>query len=74
MLGRIVSGDSELRIEPFDSAQDRNGELSIDDPNLSNLVAEVSCKEVKTYRPATSVQPLGPLVGRLVTVIICNYE
>jgi carbamoyl-phosphate synthase small subunit len=40
MLGRIVQGDRA----PSSSA-------SIEDPNLRNLVAEVSCKEVHTYDP-----------------------
>ncbi|MCF7844362.1 MAG: glutamine-hydrolyzing carbamoyl-phosphate synthase small subunit [Kiritimatiellales bacterium] len=45
MLGRIVQDGSELRI--------KNEELRIEDPNLSNLVDEVSVKEVKTYEPNT---------------------
>ena len=43
MLGRIVSDDSERKTE--------KGKLKIEDPNLINLVAEVSVKEVKTYEP-----------------------
>ncbi|MFA6523458.1 MAG: glutamine-hydrolyzing carbamoyl-phosphate synthase small subunit [Candidatus Peribacteraceae bacterium] len=48
MLGRIVQSDAELKIE--------NGKLNmnvgeIPDPNLSNLVGEVSCTEVLTYEP-----------------------
>ncbi|MDP7247710.1 MAG: glutamine-hydrolyzing carbamoyl-phosphate synthase small subunit [Candidatus Peribacteraceae bacterium] len=41
MLGKIVQGEGE-----------GEGEGKIEDPNLSNLVAEVSCKEVKTYEPS----------------------
>jgi len=48
MLGRIVQNDSEWKME--------NGKLSIADPNVQNLVAEVSCKEVRTYEPADKGQ------------------
>jgi carbamoyl-phosphate synthase small subunit len=41
MLGRIVQEDRGLRTE----------DLGIDDPNLLNLVAEVSTKELQTYEP-----------------------
>jgi carbamoyl-phosphate synthase small subunit len=44
MLGRIVQ-------EPFDGAQ---GDKIVD-PNVNNLVAEVSCKKVETYKPASDV-------------------
>ena len=40
MLGRIVSDDSDV-----------TDAKNIDDPNLRNLVAEVSCKELVTYEP-----------------------
>ena len=43
MLGRIAGGDTKFKIQ--------NSEFKIDDPNLTNLVAEVSCKEVITYEP-----------------------
>ncbi|MBI3619463.1 glutamine-hydrolyzing carbamoyl-phosphate synthase small subunit [Candidatus Peregrinibacteria bacterium] len=41
MLGKIAS--EELRVA--------SGELRIEDPNVLNLVAEVSCNEVITYEP-----------------------
>lgn len=53
MLGRIVQDNSEFR--------DQNAELNIDDPNLNNLVAEVSCTEPITYEPE----------GESVASIIC---
>ncbi|MDD5469592.1 MAG: glutamine-hydrolyzing carbamoyl-phosphate synthase small subunit [Candidatus Peribacteraceae bacterium] len=43
MLGRIVQDDTALRAQ--------SSELSINDPNLKNLVAEVSCKALVTYEP-----------------------
>jgi len=43
MLGRIVADDSELKMN--------NEKCKIDDPNLLNLVAEVSCQKVETYKP-----------------------
>ena len=42
MLGRIVN-DSELTM--------KNEKLKIEDPNLSNLVAEVSCDQMQMYEP-----------------------
>lgn len=44
MLGRIVQGDAE----------DAKDAKDIADPNLTNLVAEVSCKEPVTYTPEHS--------------------
>jgi carbamoyl-phosphate synthase small subunit len=49
MLGRIVQGDSS----------ETSGE--IEDPNLLNLVAEVSCKEVEVYEPESGLKK-GPTV------------
>ena len=46
MLGRIEQED-----RPFDAAQGDK----IEDPNVNNLVAEVSCKEVQTYKPNADV-------------------
>lgn len=48
MLGRIVQGDSE------DSKE-------IADPNETNLVAEVSCKELITYEPTPNAQRPTPV-------------
>ncbi|MBU0458957.1 glutamine-hydrolyzing carbamoyl-phosphate synthase small subunit [Patescibacteria group bacterium] len=44
MLGRII------QCQDSESTFGRNPEVDIEDPNLLNLVAEVSCKEVKTYK------------------------
>jgi len=51
MLGRIVSDAAVCHPEPVE------GDTPIEDPNLRNLVAEVSCKEVMTYEPAGSPSP-----------------
>ena len=57
MLGRIVQDDERIKVESPSTALGTGGkwkvesELRIEDPNLQNLVAEVSCKEVKTYEP-----------------------
>jgi carbamoyl-phosphate synthase small subunit len=54
MLGRIIQDDqTELKIE--------NGKLKIDDPNESNLVAEVSCTDVITYEPERSATGQEPI-------------
>ena len=45
MLGRIAQSDSA-------AVSGKRLAVSIEDPNAQNLVAEVSCKEVKTYEPA----------------------
>jgi len=45
MLGRMFSSSES-------ALADESRSLSIPDPNLLNLVAEVSCKEVKTYEPS----------------------
>ncbi|MBU2213195.1 glutamine-hydrolyzing carbamoyl-phosphate synthase small subunit [Patescibacteria group bacterium] len=70
MLGRIVSDDSEWKTE--------KGKLKIEDPNLSNLVAEVSVKEVKTYEPNPKTQPPNPLpvrqAGKTVAVFDCGIK
>ncbi|MDD3896833.1 MAG: glutamine-hydrolyzing carbamoyl-phosphate synthase small subunit [Candidatus Peribacteraceae bacterium] len=50
MLGRIVQDDSEIRGQRSE-VRDQKSEISIADPNLQNLVAEVSVREVKTYEP-----------------------
>lgn len=56
MLGRIVQSDSsEMRAGLRPAAE------SIPDPNLLNLVAEVSCTDVTTYEPKTDDFPLGPV-------------
>ena len=47
MLGRIISDDSERK-------EDSGKRIEIADPNETNLVAEVSCKEPITYTPETS--------------------
>jgi carbamoyl-phosphate synthase small subunit len=47
MLGRIVQNDKKWKME---------NELQIEDPNLLNLVAEVSCKDVQTYEPQGEVK------------------
>jgi len=61
MLGRIVQGE-ELGI--------KNKELSttIEDPNLKNLVAEVSCKEPVTYEPKENA------IGKSVIVFDCGIK
>lgn len=41
MLGRIVQDDSKIK----------NGAGTIDDPNLEDLVGQVSCDDVVTYEP-----------------------
>src|SRR3989338_3733406 len=46
MLGRIVEGERK-----------GEGEGKIEDPNLLNLVGEVSCKEVITYEPRPCPSP-----------------
>jgi len=46
MLGRIRQGT--------DGTEGAEGTEVIEDPNLTNLVAEVSCSEVVTYEPETS--------------------
>jgi len=53
MLGRIVGDDAECKVN--------SEKLNIADPNLSNLVAEVSVKEVKTYEPNPKTQNPNPL-------------
>lgn len=53
MLGRIVQ-------DPKDT-KDTEDTREIGDPNLRNLVAEVSCKEVITYEPKSEVQGRKPL-------------
>src|SRR5690606_844631 len=50
MLGRIIQEDSE-------EAEDSKDSEEIADPNLLNLVAEVSCTEVITYEPSPSPDP-----------------
>lgn len=66
MLGRIVFDEdteesqpslSELRLAGEDS-EDSEEVLKIEDPNLRNLVAEVSCKEVVIYDPKSGMSPL----------------
>ena len=58
MLGRIlqketaVRGPEALRPE-WDESEETEESEDISDPNLMNLVAEVSCKEVKTYEPSS---------------------
>ena len=47
MLGRIVNGAAACHPEPVE------GDTPIEDPNTSDLVREVSCKEVITYEPTT---------------------
>lgn len=44
MLGRIVRDSAAM--------SDERLATSIEDPNVLNLVAEVSCREVKTYEPS----------------------
>lgn len=43
MLGKIVQNDADI--------QEQKSTLDIEDPNLQNLVAAVSCKKVATYEP-----------------------
>ncbi len=58
MLGRIECSDTTSKASHADS---------IPDPNLLNLVAEVSCKEVMTYEPSFDthghVTPSSPEAG-----------
>jgi len=58
MLGRIESGSG-------------SGSEEIEDPNLRNLVAEVSVKEVKTYEPHTSNPNPNP---KTVAVYDCGIK
>ncbi len=51
MLGAITQGEKGTK-ETSASAKATADEKDIKDPNLSNLVSEVSCKEVKTYVPS----------------------
>lgn len=55
MLGRIAQGDSELTM--------KNEKLKINDPNLLNLVAEVSCKEIFIYEPNPSPNPCPTVIA-----------
>jgi carbamoyl-phosphate synthase small subunit len=53
MLGKIINHQSPITNEsPIPNSQSTS--LDIEDPNLRNLVAEVSCKEVETYEPGQS--------------------
>jgi len=52
MLGRIVEGERK-----------GEGEGKIEDPNLLNLVGEVSCKEVITYEPRPCPSPCPTIVA-----------
>ncbi|MDD5074677.1 MAG: glutamine-hydrolyzing carbamoyl-phosphate synthase small subunit [Candidatus Peribacteraceae bacterium] len=54
MLGKIVQDDKRIKMDNGKWIME-NG-LRIEDPNLLNLVAEVSCKEVKTYEPQGEVK------------------
>lgn len=51
MLGRIVWDDSEIG--------DRRSEIGFEDPNLRNLVADVSCTEMITYDPPADAPQTG---------------
>jgi carbamoyl-phosphate synthase small subunit len=65
MLGRIAEGDANEQMQKYENAK-------IPDPNLRNLVAEVSCGEVITYAPAASpfeTAPKGPPQGDTPTVV-----
>ena len=58
MLGRIVQNDAKLTID--------NGQLTIDDPNNTNLVAEVSIKEAITYEPELAEGRTEPVAALIV--------
>ena len=47
MLGQIIADDSQCKMN--------NEQLTIEDPNLNNLVAEVSCKDVEVYESDSSL-------------------
>lgn len=53
MLGRIVQDDSQ-------STKDKG--QSIEDPNLRNLVAEVSCKKMETYEPEATSEKIPTVI------------
>ncbi len=55
MLGRIVQDDAKLEVQ--------NATLEIPDPNLNNLVAEVSCKEPITYDPKGAMEKIPTLIA-----------
>ena len=55
MLGRIVTTERELGVGL--------GTETIKDPNLENLVAEVSCKTVITYKPSPNSNPSPTIVA-----------
>lgn len=61
MLGRIAQGDG---------ASDKK----IEDPNLKNLVAEVSCKEVMTYEPDPSTSSGSNASQRTVLAFDCGMK
>lgn len=54
MLGRIVQGDNDVA-------------GAIEDPNLADLVGEVSIKEVKTYEPTNSI-------GKTIVAFDCGMK
>lgn len=56
MLGRIVQDDNE-------AVSGKREARSIIDPNDSNIVAEVCCKDVISYEPSKADFPLGPVAS-----------
>ncbi len=59
MLGRIRR-DEDDRNQMADGREQNPSDLpSIEDPNLRNLVADVSCKEVSVYEPVAGSNALG---------------
>ena len=66
MLGRIVQDDSELKME--------NEKLNIEDPNLRNLVEEVSCKEVVTYLPSVALGKDGETKDTEVRATVACFD
>lgn len=56
MLGRIVQDNNEVESGKWKVE-------SIQDPNEGNLVADVSCTDVVTYKPSKADFPLGPVAS-----------
>ncbi|MBI1934574.1 glutamine-hydrolyzing carbamoyl-phosphate synthase small subunit [Candidatus Peregrinibacteria bacterium] len=71
MLGRIAQ-DGTCHGER--SRTMARGDTPIEDPNLHNLVAEVSCKEVMTYEPMGSPSPQPSPAGRGRMTTILAYD
>ncbi|HLD08105.1 MAG TPA: glutamine-hydrolyzing carbamoyl-phosphate synthase small subunit [Candidatus Peribacterales bacterium] len=62
MLGRMMTGSGS------------GAGSGIEDPNLLNLVAEVSCKEVITYEPLLDSAPSGPHSKKTVVAFDCGMK